>query len=72
VDTVKNVIAIALIIIVVLIVTIGFMWDHETTDEAHRKCLLAGFPEMTRRDGQYFCWRTVDGTDEVRPVEDLE
>ena len=40
--------------------------------QSERKCLDAGYSEYRWAAGQYYCYRLVNGTEEVVPIERVE
>lgn len=69
---VKDAVVYIIFVIVVCAAIAGFVLSQEIEEDNHRKCLLAGYPEMIKKDGDYFCWRVIDGTDEVIAMERLK
>ena len=63
-------IAIVIVLLVVVITTTAGACGIDYS-EARKACLRAGYSEVRGEKGSYFCYRMVDATEEVVPVEDV-
>lgn len=61
------------LLVVVVFIALGFKMveNNNSKREALDACLRAGYSEVRRGDGIWFCYRLVNGTEEVVPLEDV-
>ena len=60
-----------MLVAVILLTTAASCDQGPTWEKANKICLAAGYSEVRGTRGDYYCYRRVDGTDEVVPLEDV-
>ena len=58
--------------VIILICILYFIFDADRESSAAQACLEAGYPRTESVKGSLYCVRTVNGTDEVVPLGNLE
>ena len=69
----KGNVALAIIFLIMVTVITIVLYGLIVSNEATEACYAAGYSEMRKvGGGDYYCYRRVNGTDEIVPLEDID